>query len=207
MTDGQTFREHVRNEIAKLRAMNFTDKRQYIWEYYKLHLLGLVVGIIALVALLNTIFINPAPRDYLYIAWLGPPPAIGQLDALAEALQPLVPEGLNEIVSIHSYVASIDPNMNMALQQRFATMVQLGAMDAILTTAEGVQELIDVLNWLRPIHELPGAPMAVSLYGSPILSDLGIDSYDLYLSVLVNTRNIDRVLIMMDMLLEGMPSL
>ncbi|MCL2363047.1 MAG: hypothetical protein FWC71_00105 [Defluviitaleaceae bacterium] len=207
MTDGVGFRQHVRDEIAKMRAMNFTDRRQYIWEYYKMHIIGLLIGIFALGAFINTMFINPAPRDYLYIAWLGPQPEIGQLEALAQALQPLVPEDLHEVVSVHSYAASFDPMMNTVLQQRFATMVQIGGMDAILTTSVGVQELIDALDWLRPIYELPGAPIAVSLYGSPLLYEVGIDSYDLYLSMLINTANVDRILRMLDMLLDGVPAL
>jgi len=207
MTDGKGLHQHIREEIAKLRAMNFTDKRQYIWEYYKLHIIGLAVAIITIGVFVNTMILNPTPRDYLYIAWLGPPITIETLNDLSEALQPLVPEDLHEVVSINSYAASPNPMMTTAVQQRFATMVHIGGMDAILTTSVGVQELIDAATWIRPINELPGAPMAVSLYGSPLLAEVGIDSYDLYLSMLVNTSNIYRILSMLDKLMDGAPTL
>jgi len=195
MTDGKTFGQYIRGEFAKLRAMNFTDKRQYIWEYYKIHLLATVIVLFGIGAFINTFFLNPAPRDYIYVAWVGLPVPADQLDALSELLTPLLVEDpTREVVTITFYPPS------SAMQQRFSALVQIGMVDVIVGEAAGIQQLSDDRGWLRTLDELPDAPIKIGLYGSPILAQAGIDAQDLYLGVMINTSNMERVLRMIEVL-------
>ena len=59
MIDGKTLREYIRGERAKLKAMTFNEKRLYIWEYYKLHILGLIIVVGVSGAFINNVIINP----------------------------------------------------------------------------------------------------------------------------------------------------
>ncbi|MCL2189585.1 MAG: hypothetical protein FWC16_11570 [Defluviitaleaceae bacterium] len=208
MNDGKTFRESLREERDKLKAMNFTEKRQHIWEYYKAHMIFLAVVIFLLYSIVGHI-VNPPKRDYLYIAWLGATVDVQRLADLGDALQPIVYDPERQRVTVGSYTAHPDPQMNAAIQTRFAGMIQTGSIDIILTSCVGVEEL-DSIQLLRNISETPvafrfahyaraiperirvcpqdGRWLGISLQGSSLLTEVGINSNDLYLTVLGNTQ-------------------
>jgi len=208
-------------EWAKLREMSFREKRQYIWEYYKLHFL--FIGIFGYVfwGLLNVWVINPNPQNYFYIAWLGPPIQMEYLENLSHSLEEIVENPNRQIVQVTSYSASPLPEENMAIQVRFIAMLQLQELDMFLTQRGGVSE-IAAEGFIRPIHGFmdyladAGSPlyetlserlldvtfshwdddnlsditdtMAFSLAESPLLASVGIDTSDLYASIVVNSE-------------------
>jgi hypothetical protein len=183
MTDGKTFRESVKEEIAKLKKMNAQEKRQYIWEYYKLHLLILGVMVFLSVSIFNLIF-NPPKREYLYVAWLGPLVDPAKLSELAERLEPIVDNPERERILVVSYAATDNPALNNDLRERFGMLVQLGSIDVIMTTRVGVEELTEI-GWVRT--------EATSLSGAPLLEAVGFDTKDLYLAVLANTQKFEQI--------------
>lgn len=44
-----TFREQIRSEFTKIKKMTFAEKKEYIWDYYKIHIIGVLVIIGAIV--------------------------------------------------------------------------------------------------------------------------------------------------------------
>ena len=136
-------RKFFSTEAAKLKEMNFTDKRQYIWEYYKLHILFIGLGVIILGSLINIWFINPPQRDYLYIAWQAGPVHSGRLDEMGDKLSVIVYDQDRYRVSVRSYVLGDDPQINQAIVTRFHALLSVGDIHGIITTREGIQESAD----------------------------------------------------------------
>jgi len=133
-------RNFISTEFAKLRQMSFAEKRQYLWEYYRLHLLFTAVVVFMVGSLINVWLINPPKRDYLYIAWQANPVHIETLNEMAEKLNVIVYNPNRYHVSVRSYVLGHDPQVNQAIITRFHALLTVGDIHAMLTTYQGVQE-------------------------------------------------------------------
>ena len=187
-------------EWAKLKQMNFAEKRWYIWQYYKLHFFGLIFfGYIAF-SLIGVWMSNE--QEYLYIAWVGNPVDTHQLYELGNALQVIAPN--DEIIVINNYSATEDPTENMAIQTRFMGLMLLNAIDLFLMPREAVYEsayegliipITSVMYQLKQTNpqlhlnllEINGENKALSLENSGLLNRLEIDCSNLYLAVIVGT--------------------
>jgi len=127
-------------EMKKLKAMNFAEKRQYIWEYYKLHIFFIGFGAFIVGSFINIWFINPPKQDYLYIAWQAGFVHTQPLEELSEKLSVIVHDPERYRVSVRAYVLGEDLQLNQALATRFHALLTTGGVHAIITTSEGIQE-------------------------------------------------------------------
>ena len=205
-----------KTEWAKLRGMSFRDKRQYIWEYYKLQIFIFAFAAFIVGSLINVWFINPPKREYLYVAWLSPQPILStQIDRIGHALDVIVSDPGRYQVVVSSYSATDIPEIDMALRSRFAALLSTGSIDIFLTNREGMLGLAEN-SFIRPIspvmEEIQNPefytylnsriltitfapedsdqvtqPMAISLAGSPLFRYLEIDTTDLYLAMVINS--------------------
>jgi len=214
-----------RTEYAKLREMTFTEKRQYIWEYYKLHMFGFLIVAFLVGSLLNAWIFNPRPRDYLYIVWMGERVSVDQLSMLSEHLRVIVDEPERETVTVASYAITGDLQIDSALRTRFIALFQVGSLDVFLSTRDGLLEDILPDGFIQPVTEImyvlsninptlyallserlltvtffegiEGLEYedfgAISMAGSPLLESAGIDTNDLYLSVVITSANHNRI--------------
>ena len=228
-------RDFIKTEWAKLREMNFTDKRQYIWEYYKLHLFLIGCGLFLLGSLINVWFINPPKHEYVYFAWQAGFIHPERLDELGERLTVIVPDPSRYVVSVRSYVLTGEPPRDQALITRFHALMTVGDIHGMLTTREGVYEgavfgiLVSphvVLDFLREdnpaLYEemsrrllyLTFTPYegeeitiaaAINLSGLPMLAAVGIDMEDLYLGVLVGSEYYHRIAAALTAMYEYVP--
>jgi len=209
-------RKFFETEGAKLRKMNFRDKRQYIWEYYKLHIILTCIVIFVIGYMINHLVINPPIRSYIYISWQADFVHTDTLDALGVALNPIVENYERYEVHVRSYVLTGDPQMDQALITRFQALIHVGDLHAIVILGEHdvianaqvglimpVDGMMEELYMLNPaLHDyiqtrvLPitftdlnereqTEMMAVSLQDAPLFAELGINSDELYLSVVV----------------------
>lgn len=146
-------KEKLIQERDKLREMTFAEKRWYIWEYYKLHIIGFIIAAVFIGAIINS-RINPPPREYLYIAWIGPPVQSHLLFEMADGLIIIVGDPDDtRIVRANSYTATGNPQMDSGLQQRFFAMMISNSIDIILTTRDGVGD-VAAQGFSRPVHEV-----------------------------------------------------
>jgi len=136
-------REFFSTEIAKLREMNFTDKRQYIWEYYKLHMLFIGIFVFLGGSLINIWFINPPMREYLYIAWQADHVPAVALEDFSENLNIIVENQGRYRASVRSYVMTDNPQFNQAIVTRFHALLSVGDVHAVIATSQGMQENAD----------------------------------------------------------------
>jgi len=146
-------RNFFRTEWAKLKPMNFTDKRQYIWEYYKLQIIAIAFGIIAIVYLINTMIINPPPRDYLYLAWQGNIIHTDPLEELGERLTVITENPDRYNVAVRSYLLTGEPQMDQAIITRFFAIMHVGDLHGILTTGANLVGLAEE-GIINPVHDL-----------------------------------------------------
>ena len=136
------FGERMKNESAKLKEMNFREKREYIWEYYKIHI---VVGILALIligSLINTWFINPPKDCVLFIAWSSGFETDEHMDALSKIFEEKISDNPDrETVIISSFIAPPDdPSMIMAAANRLIAMLSAGEIDVFILDRQGIDE-------------------------------------------------------------------
>ena len=125
-----------RTEWGKLKVMTFTEKRQYIWEYYKLHIAGILIGAFALGGMINTLILNPPRQEYVYFAWVGPAVTLQSLDDFMEELDVIVENYERYGVRAANYgLSAADPQVAVALQTRFAANFQFGNFDIFMMQA------------------------------------------------------------------------
>jgi len=148
-------KEKIHLEIAKLKTMNFKSKVEYIWEYYKLLLAGIVIFLIIVGSLINSIFINPRPQTILHISWNSGFVLHEQLDALSDELTArLVEKNKNEAVAAsQSLTDTDDPSMNMAGQQRLVAMLAAGEIDIFILEQEQLVEYA-VIGFIQPMESM-----------------------------------------------------
>ena len=205
-------RKFFATEGAKLKNMNFTEKRQYIWEYYKMHML--FIGIVAVVIglIINTV-LNPPMRTYLYVAWIDESVHPQRLEALGERLSVIAENQERYEVIVNSYVMTGAPGHDRALSGRLNAQIRVGDVHAFMSGQAGVEvsaangliapvyNLLDEIEALSPylyaevrdrLFFVTGttyegdeitAPMAISLSGIDLFAQLGIDSDGIYISI------------------------
>ena len=218
-------KEFIRKEQEKFRQMTFAEKRWYIWEYYKLHIIGVSIVLFMIGYIIHGRF-NPPLQDYMYIAWLDVPASHIQLERLASGLITVVEDPERQHVIITNYSAVQDPQFNMALQARFMAYLRVGAIDVFVIPRQGVYEL-NIEGFIRPFDEVAAylsnseiydifnnrlvplefdgeiRNMAVSLTGSPFLEEFGIVDDDIYLSIVANTERLSVIARALEVLLYG----
>jgi len=152
------FKEKVRLEFTKLREMTFKGKIEYIWDYYKIHILCTAISLIAIFSLLNTWIFNPNPDTVLFIAWNGGYATEEQLDRLKNHIEErLIEESANEEVAIAQFFfSSDDPSMNMAEVQRTVAMIAAGVIDLFITSHQLLEEQSHI-GYLQPLDQVLAA--------------------------------------------------
>jgi hypothetical protein len=149
------FNVKVRLEIAKLRKMSLKDKLEYIWEYYKLLLFGIVAALLIIGNLVNSFIINPQPQIALFIEWSAGFASYEQLDSLSEVLaEHLVDESENEVVTSILFVDSPDnPHVQVAMVSRRMAMVGAGELDVAVQNEGQLRETAQ-LGMVKPMDTI-----------------------------------------------------
>jgi len=144
-----------RKELEKLREMNFKEKLEYIWEYYKYFIIGFVVAVIVIFSLIYTMVINPSPEPALFISWNAGFATFEQIDDLQEYLEShLVADGKNEEVAISQFFFDENnPETIMMGHQRTAAMIAAGVID-LFTLDEELLEGYSHAGFLMPLESI-----------------------------------------------------
>lgn len=144
----------MKNEFIKLRDMTFREKREYIWEYYKVSIIVTLFVLAMVGSLINSWFINPPKKEYLYIAWMGGYVTDDQLNALtAKLTESLVEDPEREEVIISTFFLTQDASYNMAVYNRLAAIVAAGQVDLFVLDEAGLAEMAGT-GYIKPLDEL-----------------------------------------------------
>jgi hypothetical protein len=140
-------------ERAKLREMSFKEKRWYIWEYYKLHLLIAIIIVVLAGNLIDVWFINRPKQSYVHIAWMASHISADQLSMLSLVLtESVVTDKTREEIPITPFILTgFDAMFDQAVQQRF--MVMLAARELQIFIVESNDYVYDLAmeGFIRPL--------------------------------------------------------
>ena len=148
-------KEKLKLEKEKLREMNFKQKMEYLWEYYKLPFFGILIGVAIIAALINTWFFDTSPKTVFFIAWSTGYATEETLEGIVEILEDhLEIDRQSERVEISSFVSFDDnPTMIMANMSRMAAMVAVGDIDAFILDPLMVADYSEV-QYLKPLDDV-----------------------------------------------------
>ena len=215
-----TWKDKFLIEMDKIKSMKGKKKREYIWEYYKIHIIATAFFLIVAGSLFNDIVLNPPPDAALTVAWMGFE-FDENLNIFRETIYPVVVEDPeNETVQIITFfLGGGDPQMDMAMLTRFAAMTAAAELDIVIGdmvyhdeygyTNLGLAPLnsfADVRPFLNEagisldtddliFYEEDGEPIAVGvpLSAVPIFNEIDFFPMERYLGVVVNTRRREEV--------------
>lgn len=130
-------------EKEKLREMSFHGKFDYIWEYYKFHILGTAAAIALIVYFIYTI-LHPNPTSQLYVAMINNPIEDQVLTnyntAFAKQLK-LDPK--REIIRFNTQINfGVDENYTISLKSALNTYIMAGEVDAIIAPKSQFEDCI-----------------------------------------------------------------
>ncbi len=147
-------RNFFKGEGAKLKEMNFTEKRQYIWEYYKLHFgLTLLVLFVAY-GLLDAWVLNPAKDELLNVAWLADYEAEEKFTAVQDALIPaIVADPETQTCNVYNFSTTGDAEFDMARGQQFQAMLGAGQLDLFIVSNWATVADLASMEYLIPVTD------------------------------------------------------
>lgn len=121
------------SEKEKLSEMNFKGKLEYLWEYYKLHALGIIAVIALIVYFINSI-LNPKPSTQLYIAMIDNPIEDSVLDKYNTAMvQRLQLNKKRECIEFNTaFMYNADDSYTLNMKQALGTYIFAGEVDAVI---------------------------------------------------------------------------
>ncbi|MCL2016803.1 MAG: hypothetical protein FWG68_11220 [Defluviitaleaceae bacterium] len=212
-------KERFAAEMQKIREMAWRERREYIWDYYKLHIIGGLLFIFLGGSILNDTVINPPASSVLTIAWMAGFEMEENLNALSDTIYPIVVDYTqNETLHILNFNMIGDPQHDMAQHTRFSAMTAAQEIDIVIGTF-AFNETTEVPNlgiapaWtfmdLRPVlaeigvnsdnllffeeDDNPPLAFAIPLDETPAFANLGIATENRYLAIVVNTLRYDAV--------------
>lgn len=115
------------------------EKIEFILEYYRLHMIGGVIGLIIIFSILNIYIFNPNPTTILDITLLTDFYDDEEANSLKTELESLlIEEDANEAIYIEflNMGTNVDPQMQMAMTSKFMGKASVGDLDLMLMNQE-----------------------------------------------------------------------
>lgn len=115
--------------------MSFKEKMDHIWEYYKIHIISVVVGLIIVYSLLDIWVLNPQPENIMDLTFRTADFDYENANILQDELTALlVEEDVNEtaIIDFLQTGDSRDPNSVQATEAKFIGKIETGDLDLIV---------------------------------------------------------------------------
>jgi len=146
-------KEKFRIEKRKIKEMPFKKKVEYIWEYYKFHLIVIILILAIAGGIINSVFINPRPQITLFVAWSTGFITDEQTSDLTEKMnERIIEPKANETVEINMFFPTADdPSMDAAQIQRLAAMLSAGMIDVFILDFEMLEGYAS-FGYLEPME-------------------------------------------------------
>ena len=137
----KSLKRFLQEERNKLKEMRGKQKFGYIWEYYKLHIIGIVVFAIFIGSLLNNFLFNPQLPVFANVSFYGDFVPAPIMQALGMDILELMEIEDMRIDVINFSFSEIDPAMYMAQRSRFGVMVAAQVIDILVVENSFLDEL------------------------------------------------------------------
>ncbi len=117
------------------KKMPFKKKLEHIWEYYRVNIFLSVAAILLAGSLINAVFINPAPKTYVGVAFYDNYVNSEIIETLtSEFTKKFVPKEENLQVKFSSYYeVESDPAVAVDMAQKFEMLLYAKELDIIIT--------------------------------------------------------------------------
>lgn len=127
--------------------MTFNQKIEHIWEYYKLHIGGAILGLLLIGSLLNIYLINPAPDVVLDLSFRMSQRYYNTeyQETLTNNLKDLVvnyPDSETVSVELLPTDDDLDPNMVMATEAKFMGKAEVQELDIFVMDEESFRYML-----------------------------------------------------------------
>ncbi|UOQ85136.1 hypothetical protein [Gracilibacillus salinarum] len=165
-----------------LRTMSFKEAVDYIWEYYKIHIFGIVLGIAFLVSILTTIFQEEEETYELMVLSQIP---YDVTDQFSQDLNEKYFDGFNivsdNILSNGGSLSEQSPEQVQKLMARIAT----GMVDIMVTDETMAQEMADqdgLVNFeeVADMEALEAQGVEFYQFGKGEVLGIGTNQFDVF---------------------------
>lgn len=193
-----TKKEKRELEFKKLSSMNFKQKLEYIWAYYKPALAG-IVGVIFLIFYAVDFYHNSKMEDILYVAMVNTP------DIDMEAAEADFKDYLGDTDEYHrvtidaTYTIIDESQYAYADEMKITTLASAGEIDLLVANEtlckryveqEYAADWKDILGDDYANYEDQISGRMLKVENSEKLEELGIEWYEpVYMIALANTEN------------------
>jgi len=132
------------NEKKNFKELTMKKKIEHIKEYYTIHIISVIVGIIVIYSLLNIWVINPAKSSSVNLTFVGQVVDYEKVDQLKAELNENFPEYTNDketiLVDKINFGDGSDPNVLMAMQTRLTASIQTRDIDIIIADSDFIRQ-------------------------------------------------------------------
>lgn len=137
-------KENLKNERKKIKELTFKQKIEYIKNYYSFHIIGSIIFIAIVGWALNHYIFNPPPRTFINVSFYGPFISHELREIFSDDLNlHIVDQELgNYAAVVDNFFFSGDPQMDMAITQRFMAMVSIADLDILIISPDQKEWLI-----------------------------------------------------------------
>lgn len=131
--------------FKNIQHLSLKDKIDYIWTYYKIHILGTLFGLFMIFSLINSIFINPPPKEFVAISFLGNYVEDEKLENLQQIVNKkfLNDEDKKFSTVCYSFYKSDDVNVDMAIQTKFMALSSSKDLDILIGSKSEFDSLLE----------------------------------------------------------------
>ena len=220
-----SIREEAENERQKLKNMSWKDRAWYVWEYYKFHLLAVIL-VIGVLSTIGTMIYRQTFTTRLSVAIINDRSAGASSSALLESeLREYMGCGKKDLIEINEGLM-VDFNEESTSQYGYATLAKISALVASksLDVFIGDQEAVDHYGTVNAFQDLEAylppeiyslaegsvystedeqgilKPVALSLEGTSFADQTGIVMNPPYLAVMSTSQHKEEVLQMIEYL-------
>jgi len=137
--------------VATIKSLKGKERREFIWDYYKVPIFAAAAVVIAVAYTLYITVINPPKKEYLSVAYYSSVYNEDQ-DALQATLNAAIPhdDATEEVQAAVFFTGGLDPTFAQAQAQAFVTRLSVGMIDVIMADANEAEGMAQE-NMLTPI--------------------------------------------------------
>ena len=215
-------KEKLRAELDKLKSLKGKKLWEYIWEYYKLVIIGILIIFAILGSTIYSSIANPTPVTVLNVAWIHQPQLPEFYEHVAAQLKEALTEyNRNETVHVFTFVGGGNPQFEMAMQMRFAAMIATADLDVVITDRSELEDkamngMLKDISSLPPVntesllivesgYNIPSV-YGVSILNSQVLANASMFVTDdcpvPYVGIFINTNRPEKAKQAIELLLE-----
>ncbi len=210
----ENVKKEVRQETAKMKEMSWSDRFWYIGEYYKYHIVGVLL-IIALISIIGTSIYNRTLTTRLYLIVLNNPAVLTEnFDPLTEDYAAARGFGKKDRIHAESMSLPADGSANrsaMSATSKIAALITAKQLDLLIADPIAFEDYAAVNTLLDLDTVLPEdlreqlkdrilfaadesgetLPMGIDLSGAPLLEEMHIVMEKPCLSIVTNSTRTD----------------